>query len=95
MNTFGPPVYMGTALCAPTELTEIQSFQLTCSQDFGENSRLPPTKLSNILECNVQDQKQQQQKKLFVGSQVLALQIIHDHESYWFALVFLRLITHC
>lgn len=83
MNTFGPPVYMGTALCAPTELTEIQSFQLTCSQDFGENSRLPPTKLSNILECNVQDQKiPTTTKKLFVGSQVLALQIIHDHGSY-------------
>lgn len=46
---------------------------------FGENSRLPPTKLSNILECNSQGKKK---KSVFVGSQVLAPQIIHDHRSY-------------
>lgn len=33
-NTFRLPVYIGRTLCAPTELTEIQSFQLTRSQDL-------------------------------------------------------------
>ena len=39
--------------------------------------------------------QQGKKKSLFVSSQVLAQQIIHEHSPYWFSLVFLCLITHC
>ncbi len=88
-NTFRPPVYMGTVLRSPTELTEIQSFRLTCSQDL--------VKIAAYLQqnCPISLNATCRKKSLFVGSQVLALRIIHDHRSYWFSLVFLCLITHC
>lgn len=63
-------------------------FSADLQPGFGLNSRPLPTKFSNILEGNVQ-------KKAFVSSQVLALQIIHEHSFYRFSLVFLSLITHC
>lgn len=78
--------------CTPTEPPDIQlPLPLTCSQDFAKRkSHLPPTKLSSILECNSQGgserkkkkRRSKKQTKSSVGSQVQALQIIHDHGFY-------------
>lgn len=70
-NTFRPPGYTRTAT-----LTGIPSFQLTCRKGLGENSHLLQISL------NATCRKEGGKKSLFVGSQVLVLQIIHDHRSY-------------
>lgn len=90
-NTFGPPCLHEDSAAHRADRDSIISADLWT--EFGEDRCLPLTELSNILECNMQERGEK--KSLFVGSQVLALQIIHDHRSYWFSLVFLCLITHC
>lgn len=56
---------------------------------WEKNSPLLATKLFNNTTCRGK------KNNLYVCSQVLALQIIHEHRYYWFTLVFLCLITHC
>lgn len=59
-NTFRHPVYMETVLCAPTELTQIQSFQLTCSQD------LVKTAAYLQLNCPISLNAAWRKKKIFI-----------------------------
>lgn len=49
-NTFRPPGYTRTAM-----LTGIQSFQLTCRQDLGENSHL--LQISLNATCRKEEKK--------------------------------------
>lgn len=94
-NTFRRPVYTGTVQRAPTELPDIQSLQLTRSQDFAKIAAYLLQNCPISLNATHRRGKKRKKKKNCVGSQVPALQIIHDHRFYWFSLVFLCLITHC
>lgn len=94
--------------CTPTEPPYTQFLlPLTCSEDFAKKRKnkkkaiyLPPNcpvYLNAIHRGEAKEKKKEAKKqtKSSVGSQVQALQIIHDHGFYWFSLVFLCLITHC